>query len=500
VSSLPIELDRSLDEPLYRQIERQIRVRVEEGMLAGGVRLPGVRTLARQLGVARITVVGAYEQLVAEGYLIGRVGLGTIVAVPSADRLTATTSPIRSVPRPRARLAGAVPVAVPRRPIRFDFRPGVVDRELMVDGPWERRLAQAWRDLSESPSRRTERAEPFGERRLRELIAAYLGAARAVRATAEDVLVLPDRRSIYALLGRLVARPRMVCALEDPSDPAIARAFAASGAQIRHVPVDGQGLRTELLPTDARLVAVTPAWQYPRGGTLPAERRAALLDWAERNRAIVVEDDRDGHLRYEGPLPPALQSLDRTGRVVHVGSFGRLALPGLGLAYAVIPARLAAQARERMAAEGLHASRLEQWALAGVLADGQVDRQLRRLRKVLAERQAALVAAVASEAGDLLSVDPAPAGRHLLATIRTGAWDGSRLSFRAREAGVAITPLARYRAGPGPDRGILLGYAAHRPEVILEGVTQLRRVARLAERLSGPVGLAASGGRPAASP
>jgi GntR family transcriptional regulator/MocR family aminotransferase len=517
VSSLPLELDRSAHEPLYRQIERQIRAGIEAGTLAAGVRLPGVRTLAEQLGVARITVVGAYDQLAAEGFLVGRVGLGTVVAAasPSLPAALPATVPT-AVPSGIGRLPGTPGAQMPasrqeragqpgapvsgRRQVRFDFRPGAVDRQLMDDGAWQRRLADAGRETARSPSRGSERGDHLGDPDLRELLAAYLGGSRAVRATAESIVVLPNRRSVYALLGRVLAGPQRVCAVEDPADPSVAQAFAASGALIRRVPVDGQRLCTELLPADGCLVAVTPAWQFPQGGTLPIERRRALLDWAERRGAVIVEDDRDGDLRYAGTVPPALQALDRTGRVVHVGSFGRLCWPGLALGYAVLPDWLVGEVRDRLGAEGLEASRLEQRALAGVIADGQLDRQERRLRKALVQRQAALLAAIGSEAADLLAAAPAPAGRHLVATIRPSAWDASRLSFRAREAGVAITPLSRYRSAPGPDRRLLLGYAGHPPEMLAEGIAQLRHVARLADRPSGPVRLVASGRRPAAAP
>jgi GntR family transcriptional regulator/MocR family aminotransferase len=215
---------------------------------------------------------------------------------------------------------------------------------------------------------------------------------------------------------------------------------------------------------------------------------------------VIVEDDRDGDMRYAGPVPPALQAMDGNGRVIHVGSFGRFCLPGLGLAYAVLPAWLVGEAQDRLVAEGLEAPRLEQRALASLLADGQLDRQARRLRKTLGERQAALLAAIGAEAPDLLAAAPAPGGRHLVATIRSARWDASGLSFEAREAGVAICPLARYRQAPGSDRRLLLGYAAHPPEALAEGIAQLQRVARLAGPLAGPVRLAASGRRPAAAP
>lgn len=515
VSSLPLELDRSAGEPLYRQIERQIRAGIELGTLAAGMRLPGVRTLAEQLGVARITVVGAFDQLAAEGFLVGRVGLGTVVAPPHSlpaampglsregPHPISPRVPTPTAPMPSSGQAGAGQLAARgsgRRQVRFDFRPGAVDRQLMEDGPWQRLLGEAWRAMARSPTRGCERGDHLGDPHLRELLALYLGGSRAVRATAESIVVLPSRRSVYALLGRVLGGPQRVCAVEDPADLSVARALAASGASIRRVPVDGQGLRTELLPADACLVAVTPAWQFPQGGTLPVERRRALLDWAERHRAVIVEDDRDGDLRYAGAVPSALQALDATGRVVHVGSFGRLCWPGLGLGYAVLPDWLVGEVRARVAAEGLEAPRLEQRALAAVIADGQLDRQERRLRKALMQRQAALLAAIGCEAADLLAAAPAPAGRHLVATIRASVWDAGRLSFRARAVGVAITPLSRYRSAPGPDRRLLLGYAAHPPETLAEGIAQLRRATRLADRPGGPVRLVASGRRPAAAP
>jgi GntR family transcriptional regulator/MocR family aminotransferase len=289
-------------------------------------------------------------------------------------------------------------------------------------------------------------------------------------------------------------------AVEDPADPLVPRALAACGATVRAIRVDREGLSADALPADARLVAVTPGWQYPSGGTMPAHRRASLLAWAEAREAIVVEDDRDGDLRYGGSSPPALQSSDDDGRVVHIGSFSRLIAPGLGLAYAVLPDRLVAPVRDRLAAEGLDAPRLEQRALASLLADGQLDRQVRRLRKALAERQAALVEALDQELPDLLAAAPAPAGRHLVARIRGTGVAAGHLSFRAREAGVAVTPLSRYESRPSGDERLLIGYAGHAPPAIAEGIRELRRAVRSVSSSTDRVRAASSGRRPAASP
>ena len=279
---LAIQLDRASREPLYRQIESQLRASIQDGRLRPGALLPGVRTLAGQLGVARITIVTAYEQLTSEGLLEARVGSGTRVADTTPRRAartttsTSTSSPSWHPARRDARAPAPSAYAI-------DLRPGGLPPDPASAAAWESALRAAWRQLAarggaDAPGS-TER-HPAGDPDLRALIAERIGATRGIRCSAAEVVIVAGRGAAFAALAELLLPAGAAAVVEDPADPRASAALESAGARLIPVPVDVRGLRTELLPASAAIARVTPAWQERAGGSLSLDRRLDLLAWA----------------------------------------------------------------------------------------------------------------------------------------------------------------------------------------------------------------------------
>lgn len=465
-------------QPLQRQIYDQLRGLILAGRAAGGTRLPSTRALAAELAVSRNTVAAAYDQLHAEGFLVGRVGSGSYVA-PDLPRPEGTPAPRKA----RARAAGpsrrglALAALAPIRGAHARaFIPGLPALDEFPFALWSRFLARAWR----SPQRAwLAHGDPAGLPDLRAAIAAHLGAMRGVRCDPDQVLIVSGSPAAIALAARVLLDPGDTALIEDPVYPGLARALAAEGVVTASAPVDGEGLdiaAAARVAPRARMACVTPSHQYPLGHTMSLARRVALLDWAARNGAWVLEDDYDSEFRYRGRPLAALQGLDQDGRVVYVGSFSKVMFPALRVAYLVAPPHLVGAFRHARAALEDHPSTIAQPALARFLEEGHFVTHLGRMRRLYAARQAVLLDAGARHLGGLLDVAPDSAGMHLVGyaskplqrrmTDREG-------SARAAARGVSAQPLSSYYRGRTKKQGFLLGYAAHGEREIERGVRTL---------------------------
>jgi GntR family transcriptional regulator / MocR family aminotransferase len=323
---------------LAARIYRQLLDAILDGRLRAGERLPPTRELARRLEVSRNTVATAYDRLTAEGFLVGKVGAGTFVSTAPITRLRSRSAPAGGA-RPRPSWRTAEPVMLPRAgedPV-YDFRVGMPDPRLFPLETWRRLVA---RELKPAALRSAAYADPGGRPDLRAAIARYVGVSRSVRTGADDVLVTNGAQQGLDLIGRVLIEPGAMVAVEEPGYPPARAVFESHGARVVGVPVDSDGLDVTALPRSAALVYVTPSHQFPMGIPMSLARRTALLEWAERAGAVVVEDDYDSEFRFsDRPLEP-LQSLDTAGRVVYVGSFSKTLLPGLRLGFLVPPASL----------------------------------------------------------------------------------------------------------------------------------------------------------------
>jgi len=456
---LLVRLDRG-GAPLRAQLEEQLRDAVRSGRLAPGLALPSSRALARELGVSRGVVVDAYAQLGAEGYLVARQGAPTLVSDAA--------SPAAGVPRPPAT----------DRPPRFDFRPGGPDVSLFPRAAW---LASLRRALRDAPDARLDYGDPRGAPELRLALARYLGRARGVACDPERVVVTSGMAQGMALLARaLIAQGGRRIGVEDPSNKPGREQLAANGLEIVPVPVDDAGLRVDVLETlapDAAFVA--PAHQFPLGVVLAPERRAALIDWAERSAAIVVEDDYDAEYRYDRAPVGAVQGL-APELVAYGGSVSKTLAPGLRLGWFVAPERLAAGVVEAKASDDLGTPVVGQLALADFVERGELDRHLRRTRSVYRARRDELVAALARL---LPGCEPAgvAAGLHLVVHLPPDT-DERAVLERARATGVGLSGLSEHRVEPGPP-ALLLGYGRIAQAAIATGVAELAAAVRYADEL-----------------
>ncbi|MFF2052380.1 PLP-dependent aminotransferase family protein [Leifsonia sp. NPDC058194] len=449
------------------RIYRAVRDAVLDGRLRPGERVPPTRELATRLEVARATVTTAYERLTAEGYLVSRVGSGTFVATVTGA--TGSRRPVAGAARPAPAWRDRTdPLWSEPRPVAYDFGVGTPDPALFPLTDW-RRFVDA--ELRGRLLRTAHYGDPAGVERLRAGIARHLGLARSVVAGADDVLVTSGAQQAFDLIGRVILRPGDTVAIEDPGYPPVRQLFETMGARVVPVPVDDDGLRVDLLPP-ARLVYVTPSHQFPLGGVLPIERRVALLEWAAREDAVIIEDDYDSEYRFRSrPLDP-LQRLDADGRVVYVGTFSKTMLATLRLGFLVAPPSLLPALRDAKRLTDWHGEPVSQHAMARFLDTGGFARHVRQATRVYEGRQRIVVEEAQRLLGDRLAVVPSAAGLHLALRPLAPGFDSARVVERAAVAGVAVQPLTRFCAGERRE-GLLLGFGAIAAADIPDGLRLL---------------------------
>jgi GntR family transcriptional regulator/MocR family aminotransferase len=315
------------------------------------------------------------------------------------------------------------------------------------------------KELRPAAVRRAAYAEPAGSAPLRASIARYIGIARSVRAGADDVLVTQGAQQAFDLIGRVLIDPGTIVAVEEPGYPPVRELFQSLGARVVGVPVDDEGLDVSALPHSARLVYVTPSHQFPLGVPMSLSRRAGLLAWAERRNAVVIEDDYDSEFRFEGrPLEP-LQSLDRGGRVIYVGSFSKIMLPALRLGFMVAPASLQPALRNARRLSDWHGDLSTQSALGRFIDEGLLARHVRKALRDYAARRARILAGIERDFSRWLRVVPSAAGLHVTFRARAGV-DVDRVRARARADGVAMSSLAQFCAARPAQHGFVVGYGA----------------------------------------
>ena len=476
--------DPARPEPVYRQLADHLAELVATGRLARSERLPPSRELAASLGLSRNTVTRAYEWGVEAGWLGAHVGRGTFVQGPPRPDDAARPAALRAVPpafawsalfSTRVRAldpARALRARLPDEDVRFDFRPGRVDPTLLpiadLQGAWQRavgRLRTHGNDF-----------DALGWPPLRAAIARSL-AGRGIAKHADEVLVTAGAQQALDLVARVLVDPGDVVAVEDPSYVLATLAFRAAGSQLVGVAVDGDGLRVDELARVLRsrrvkLCYVTPSSQAPTGAVLSRERRAALLDLADRAQMPIVEDDYDCELRSEAPLLPALAAQGGGDRVIYVGTFSKALFPGLRVGYVVgAPPLLRALSLARAAAS-FQPSLVDQMALAEVLARDTLERHVRRVRRRYAERRRALAAALA---------DHMPAGvRFHEPQGGTAIWielprevDRAALGVAAAARGIAYGSGDAFRVDGDGAPALLLSFASLAPDAIRAGVAEL---------------------------
>lgn len=490
--------------PLYDQIYRAVRDAILSGRVAAGTRLPTTRALAAELSISRGTVVAAFAPLAAEGYVVSQVGAGTFVAAQISTRIHPATprGPLRSSVRGRG--AAAPPLAPPprlsrmgrallassprslydedarRAPLPFDFRPCVPDLERLSYDGWRRSLARsAWA----VPPASFDYGDPAGLPGLRQEIAAYLGRARGISCRADEIVIVGGLAQALDLATRLFVDPGDRVLLEDPHYLGARRAFEAAGARLVAAPVDAEGIDLSGIPVGrlerCRLAYVTPSHQFPTGVVMSLARRQALLAWARRANAFVLEDDYDSEFRYAGRAIAALKSLDAEQRVLYVGTFSKTLLPGLRIAYVVVPPGLVDAFRSAKWLADWSSPAFEQAALERFLASGDFERHLRRARTCYAASRAALLEAIDRELAPFSPVrHDSRAGLHLLLELPELPGDRPFDWVRAgRRRGIGLYPVAPCHLEGAPAAlGFVMGFARLGPAEIARGVRELGRL------------------------
>jgi GntR family transcriptional regulator/MocR family aminotransferase len=454
------------------EIYRQLRRAIVEGQLRPGDPLPPSRELARQLTVSRTTVTGVYDRLAGEGFVTSRMGAGTIVSEylePARSRLKSRQIGDALRPRPvwdAIRLPTVFAQSAP-----FDFRTGLPDAALFPHDAWRRLTA---RQLRSEMDGRIVYDPPAGDARLREAIARHIGVSRGIEASADDIVVTNGTQQALDIVTRVLLSPGEHIAREDPGYPPARWAFAALGLQVRGVAVDSEGLVVDAIPRQARAVYVTPSHQYPLGVSMSLSRRLALLAWADRHGAAIIEDDYDSEFRFGGrPIEP-LRMLDKTGRVIYIGSFSKTLLPTLRLGFIVVPPSLREGAHKAKLVTDWHTPTTIQGVLADFIDNGGFARHIRKVREIYRARHRMVSETLARDLADHLEVIPSVAGLHLAAVARSSsAAQMNAVVRRAADAGVAVQELSEFGVDrPGPP-GLLLGYGAIPTARIEDGLRRL---------------------------
>jgi GntR family transcriptional regulator/MocR family aminotransferase len=472
------ELDRTSDSPLFRQIYAQIRSSILTRTLRPTTKLPSTRELARELAVSRTAVVSAYEQLLAEGYVTGRVGAGTYVAsdLPEAfarvapERKTHSASSGRSIaPSSSAHVNGFNVTS------QGDERPFNLGRTLV-----DARTIELWRKLTARSLRTFGRqhlgySDPQGMIELRRHVCEYLRAARAVRCEPEQIVITAGTQQAIDIVARLLPEPHKEVWVEDPGYPLTRQTLAAAGSTVRAIPVDKYGIDvnagTRLAPR-ASAVFITPSHQFPKGVQLSMSRRLELLSWAQDSGAWIVEDDYASEFRYGGRPLASLQGLDVADRVIYIGTLNKALFPGLRLGYAVLPPSLLRPFTVARHLMDRQPPSLCQTVLCDFMAEGHFASHIRRMRSTYQGQRDMLVSALHCRLSEHLKVEAPDQGMHLVAYTRRGLSDVV-IERTAREKGIIIRSLSRMYVEARRKSGLMLGFSGFPRQTIGPAVIRL---------------------------
>lgn len=487
---LPLDLlalDATAETPLYRQLYDALRDAILDGRLVAGARLPSSRRLASDLGVGRNTVLAAYEQLTAEGYLEGQIGAGTRIAAALPDRMlelgvsdATRGTPSNGAPGQAGLSQRGETIAAIKRPgVGYErgearaFQHGLPAVDQFPAALWSRLLARHARDPRNGLFGYETGA---GYAPLCEAIAAHAGAARGVVCTPDQVIVTTGAQAALDLAARMLIDPGDAVWTEEPGYLGARAALRGAGARLVPVPVDGEGLDVAAgvaLEPAPRLVYVTPSHQFPLGITLSLQRRLALLDFARRADAWVVEDDYDSEYRYSGRPLASLQGLDRATRVLYMGTFSKTLFPGIKIGYLIVPDQLVDAFRSSIRITGHVPAPIVQAALAEFISEGHFGTHVRRMRTIYAARRSALLDAAERDLGAFLDLAPGDGGMQLVARLKDGM-DDRQSSVIAAAAGIQVAPLSPYYLGKPRLSGLHMGFA---------GIPEAQ-IARSAKRLA----------------
>ncbi|MDQ3714210.1 MAG: PLP-dependent aminotransferase family protein [Acidobacteriota bacterium] len=485
-----IILDENFKAPLYRQIYETIRRSILSGEFHSGRQLPATRLLAKQLGISRLTVINAYDQLTAEGYLESKSGAGTYVAEHLPEEFLQTPLLKKSAgetefPPRKFNFSkyGKNVFKESRRVLRYNgatplvaFQHGLAAIDEFPFDVWAKAVNKCYRAVERQTFGY---GEPAGFLPLREAIGAYLKSARAVNCTPEQVIITSGAQQAFDLIGRVFLEPKTKVLIENPCYFGVKQAFQSFDAEFVPVPVDKDGFDlaavTNKQSHNARLVYVTPSHQFPLGVTMSLPRRLQLLEWARAAEAWIIEDDYDSEFRYEGRPLPSLQGLDRDpGRVLYIGTFSKTIFPALRLGCLVVPRDLIETFTAVRALSGSHSPLIDQATLAEFIAEGHFGRHIRRMRRLYEDRQQILVAEVKKQLADRLEVEKTVSGMHVIGWLPDGVKD-SAVVEKAAQLGIRTATVSSLSLTGWQRGGLILGYTAINEKQIKKGVKLLAK-------------------------
>ncbi|WP_247502424.1 PLP-dependent aminotransferase family protein [Bradyrhizobium sp. 1] len=465
VISTLIDLKRVSEEGLVAQLTSQLRGLIVAGRVGKGRALPSSRRLAKDLGVSRNTVTYAFEQLAAEGYLAASHGRRPVVTVDGGERIEGAGAVASRARSSRPRLSPwASKLKQTDWPMSYQaslkpLRPGHGDAREFPNEIWARCLRRG--------AVRAARRElgPVNRTRLREALAHYLATSRGVRATTDQILILPSAQAALTLIAAVLITPGDDVWVEDPGYPGAAAAFRASGARVTGMKLDEQGMQRMPGMAAPKLIFMTPSHQHPTGRLMSLARRTEFLGSSRPGKTWIVEDDYDGEFHYDSRPVPSLQGLDAHGRVFYVGTFSKAMTSDIRLGYLVVPPALVSTLEIAQRHIGLIASSHVQEALAEFIADGHFLAHLRRVRRLYHARRDHLVEGLERHLGEVLTAEIPSGGIQLVARLKRGRADQAAVK-RLVEAGVETRALSSLALGRPRDHGLLLGFAAWRENEI----------------------------------
>jgi GntR family transcriptional regulator/MocR family aminotransferase len=465
------------EEFLNRRLYTRLRSQILTGYFRPGTKLPSTRALSASVGVSRNTVVHAFEQLAAEGYLSARSGSGSYVAANLPDNLiqSKTTMIVPHGQRNDRRFDHQINASADDSPLRFariqELRPFTIKIPALDAFPytvWARLQERQWKKRRADVLRY---ADPAGYLPLRKAIHSYLTTSRGVQCQPEQIVVVAGAQQALRLVSQVLIRPGDPVWVEEPGYFGAQAVFQDAAAKIVPVKVDAEGLSVSAGIAShprARLVYTTPGHQFPLGVSMSVARRFELLQWAAKSGARILEDDYDSEFRYSSRPLPSLQGHDRNGSVIYIGSFSKTIFPALRLGYMVVPMDLLSRIQTAKFLTDWHSSTMDQCIVADFINEGHFMRHLRRMRTLYMERLDALLTSAHSELNGFLDIARPDAGMHAVATLPDGVDDGA-VARALNRAGASTFPVSSCHLSFSRSSTLLLGFAAFSPPQIKQG-------------------------------
>ncbi|SUB80987.1 HTH-type transcriptional regulatory protein gabR [Pragia fontium] len=456
------------------------------GQLKAGAKLPSSRAFSELMSISRNSVIAGLERLIDEGYLIAKKGSGTYVSHNIPDEMIhiqATSqhqhteeqlSDLNINPQIKE-MFSIWHKALPHVEQNRIFSIGVGCTDLFPHDLWGRLLGRSWRQFRRLIGQVN---EPFGFRPLRQAISDYVKTTRGLNCTEDQILIVNGTQQAMNLTAHVLLQQGDEIWLDEPGYDGALGAFTANGAKIRPVVSDKYGMDIAYgirhWP-NAKMIFTAPSHQFPLGGTLSLSRRIALLDWAAENNVWIFEDDYNSEFRYAAQPIQALQGLDQRERVIYAGTFSKMMFPEFRLGFLVIPKSLIEPFKLAKYYADTRTSYLEQVTLAAFISDGHYARHVRRVRKACYERQSALIEAIQLYLPDSFQIEPSDSGIHIVCWLAEHLTE-SDIVAKCREIGLGVQPLSRYCQTDSIKQAILLGFAAHPPSELVEGIRKLAQI------------------------